>query len=65
MRRFYFQIAESGEEIGYDHNGNIRGARTYAKKLANELHETIIINDCITDEIEDYIYPDENKEESQ
>ena len=42
-----------------DHCGNIRGARTKAQKYANENNETVIINDCETDEMIDFIYPDE------
>lgn len=57
MRRFYF-TNEDTENVANDYCGNIRGARTYAQKIANERNETIIINDCWTDEIEDYVDPD-------
>lgn len=60
MRRFYF-TSLSSEEIGKDHIGNIRGARRYAKELANERKETIFINDCFTEEIEDCVNPDEEE----
>lgn len=58
-RRFYFTIADTAEDIGYDHIGNIRGAMTYAQKLANETGEEIVINDFSTDDIIDFAYPDE------
>lgn len=57
MRRFYF-TNEDTENVANDYCGNIRGARTYAQKIANERNETIIINDCWTDEIEDFVDPD-------
>lgn len=62
MRRFYF-TNDDAENVANDYCGNIRGARTYAQKIANERNETIIINDCRTDEIEDFVYPDTNSEE--
>ena len=57
MRRFYF-TNDDCENVANDYCGNIRGARTYAQKVANERNETITINDCWTDEIEDFVYPD-------
>lgn len=62
MRRFYF-TNEDMNDVADDYCGNIRGARTYAQKIANERHETIIINDCRTDNIEDFVDPDTNTEE--
>lgn len=56
-RRFYF-TNENGDNIANDYIGNIRGARTYAQKIANERQETITINDCISDDMVDFIYPD-------
>lgn len=44
-KRYYF-TNESGEWIGKEYIGNIRGARTAAKRLANELGEEIAINTC-------------------
>ena len=57
MRRFYF-TNDDAENIMNDHIGNIRGARAKAQKYANENDETVIINDCFTDEMVDFIYPD-------
>lgn len=57
MKRFYF-TNEDAENVANDHIGNIRGARTVAKKIANERRETITINDCDTEEMVDFIYPD-------
>ena len=62
MRRFYFTNNDA-ENVANDYCGNIRGARTYAQKIANERNEMIIINDCWTDEIEDYVEPDNTKGE--
>ena len=58
MRRFYFTNGNF-DDVGEDYCGNIRGARRYAKTLANELHETIVINDCRTGNIEDFVDPDD------
>ena len=58
MKRFYF-TNENCDNIMDDHCGNIRGAITKAKKYANNYHETVIINDCETEDILDFIYPDE------
>jgi hypothetical protein len=60
MRRFYFTSENhcDGDNPCDDHCGNIRGARTIAKKLANELGETVYINDCEICDIEDCIEPD-------
>ena len=63
MKRFYF-TNENADNIMDDHIGNIRGARTKAQKYANENNETVIINDCKTDDMIDFIYPEEkNKTE--
>ena len=60
MRRFYFTSDShcDGDNPCNDHCGNIRGARTIAQKLANELDETVYINDCETGDIVDCIEPD-------
>ncbi len=60
MKRFYFttETLSDGECPINDYCGNIRGARTYAKKHANELNEEIYINDCETEDIVDCVYPD-------
>lgn len=59
MKRFYFTTEESApDSIMNDHVGNIRGARTKAQRYANEHNETVIINDCETEDIVDFIYPD-------
>jgi hypothetical protein len=58
MKHFYF-TNDDAENIMNDHRGNIRGARTKAQKYANENNETVIINDCDTDEMIDFIDPDE------
>lgn len=57
MKRFYF-TNEYAENVYNDHIGNILGARTVAKMITNERQETIIINDCGTEEMLDFIYPD-------
>jgi len=57
MKRFYFTNVD-GDNVANDHIGNIRGARTAARKIANERQKTITINDCDTDEMVDFIYPD-------
>jgi len=57
MKRFYF-TNEDAENVANDHIGNIRGARTVAKRIANKRQETITINDCDTEEMVDFIYPD-------
>lgn len=64
-RPFYFTTETmcDGECTISDYSGNVRGARTYAKKYANELKETVYINDCITEDIIDCVYPDADKEE--
>lgn len=56
-RRFYF-TNDNADNIANDYIGNIRGARTYAQKIADERNETITINDCSSDEMIDFIYPD-------
>ena len=57
-KRFYFTVAETAEDIGNDHIGNIRGARREALKLANETGQAIMINDFSTEDILDFVYPD-------
>lgn len=56
MKRFYFTNYDEAA-VANDHLGSIRGARRVAQKLANELHETIYINDCSTEDILDVIEP--------
>ena len=56
-KRFYF-TNENGDNIGNDHIGNIRGAKTVAKRLANELNCEVCINDCETEDMIDFVYPD-------
>ena len=55
-KRFYFMNGND-ENIANDHIGNIRGARTVAKRLANELGEYVIIIDWKGDVVE-FVYPD-------
>lgn len=62
-KRFYF-TNENGDNIANDHIGNIRGARTKAKQLANELGQEVCINDCETDDMLDWAYPDKRSEET-
>lgn len=58
-RRFYFMTdSSSPDSVCNDYIDNIRGARTYAQKVANEIGEIVSINDCETDNIEDFAYPD-------
>lgn len=57
MKRYYM-TAESTDEELYEHQGNIRGARTIAQRIANERNETIFINDVSTEDIVDCISPD-------
>ena len=57
MKRFYF-TNEDAENVANDHIGNIWGARTVAQRIANKRQETIIINDCDTEDMVDFIYPD-------
>ena len=56
-KRYYF-TNENGDNIGNDHIGNIRGAKTVAKRLANELNCEVCINDCETEDMVDFVYPD-------
>ena len=56
-KRFYF-TNENAENVASDYIGNIRGARTVAKKIANELGEEVTINDCETEDMVDFVYPD-------
>lgn len=59
MRRFYFDTETSApDSVCNDHCGNIRGARTIAQKLANELNEVVYINDCETNDIVESVFPD-------
>lgn len=57
MKRYYFTDYE-GENVMYDHIGNIRGARSKAQKYANKSRKYVFINDCETDAIVDVVYPD-------
>lgn len=57
MKRFYF-TNEDAENVANDYIGNIRGARIVAQRIANKRQETITINDCDTEEMVDFIYPD-------
>ncbi len=56
MKRYYM-TAESADDELYEHQGNIRGARKIAQKLANERKETIFINDVETEDIVDCAFP--------
>lgn len=59
MKRYYFDTESSApDSVCDDHCGNIRGARTIAQKVANELNEVVYINDCETNDIVDCIEPD-------
>lgn len=58
MKRYYF-TNENADNIANDYIGNIRGARREAQKIANETGEYVVINDCYTDEMVDFIYPDD------
>lgn len=62
-KRFYF-TNENGDNIGNDHIGNIRGAKTVAKRLANELNCEVCINDCETEDMLDFVYPDNYTEKT-
>ena len=57
MKRFYFTIGTKDIDAN-DHGGNIRGASSVAKTIANEVKEIVFINDCATDDILDVVYPD-------
>lgn len=57
-RRFYFTNDEA-EDIMYHHIGNIRGARSKAKFYVSLTGETVIINDCESDEIVEVISPED------
>ena len=59
-KRYYF-TNENGDNIGNDHIGNIRGAKTAAKRLANELNCEVCINDCETEDMLDFVYPDKTE----
>ena len=63
MKRFYFTTESmcDGECYIPDYTGNIRGARTYAKKYADELNENVYINDCETEDIIDVIFSNDNE----
>lgn len=60
-KRFYF-TNENGDNIGNDHIGNIRGAKAAAKRLANEFNCEVCINDCETEDMLDFVYPDRKPE---
>ena len=59
-RRFYF-TNEEGENIADDYVGNIRGARTYAQSISDQRQEEIVINDCQTDDMIDFICPESKR----
>lgn len=63
MKRYYFTTETEcdGECSIPDYQGNIRGARSYAQKYANERNEEVFINDCETSDIVDCIYPDDKQ----
>lgn len=56
MKRYYF-TNDKCDNILDDYLGNIRGARTYAQRIANSLQQEIYINDCASDDIVDLINP--------
>ena len=59
MKRYYFDTESSSpDSVCDDHCGNIRGARTIAQKVANELNEVVYINDCETNDIVESVFPD-------
>lgn len=59
MKRYYFDTENSApDSVCNDHCGNIRGARTIAHKVANELNEVVYINDCETNDIVESVFPD-------
>lgn len=55
MKRYYL-TCESLDYDLYEHRGNIRGARREAEKYAEDLKETIYINDVSTEEIIECIF---------
>lgn len=57
MKRYYM-TAESADDELYEHQGNIRGARSIAQKLANDRNETVFINDVVTEDIVECVWPD-------
>lgn len=57
MKKFYFTDSETHIVIGNHYKGNIRNARKYAQTLANKIGHIILINDCITYEIVDFVEP--------
>lgn len=59
-KRYYF-TNENGDNIGNDHIGNIRGAKTAAKRLANKLNCEVCINDCEIEDMLDFVYPDKTE----
>ena len=56
MRRFYF-TNEEGANIADDYIGNIRGAIKIAQKIADESNGVVVINDCRSDDMIEFIYP--------
>ena len=60
MKKRYWFTDENGENICVDYIGNIKGAITYAQKIANQKQKEIFIN-C-GDDIVDTVYCD-NKED--
>lgn len=57
MKRYYM-TAESADGELYEHQGNVRGARSIAQKLANDRNETVFINDVETEDIVECVWPD-------
>ena len=57
MKRYYLTAESAGDEL-YEYQGNIRGARSIAQRLANERNETVFINDVETEDIVDCVWPD-------
>lgn len=49
--------AESADDELCEHQGNIRGARSIAQRLANDRNETVFINDVTTEDIVDCVWP--------
>lgn len=58
MKRFYF-TNENFENVGNDHVGNLRGAKTQAQKIADEIGESVTVNDFDTEDIICFVYPKE------
>lgn len=56
MKRYYF-TNEYCNNIMFDHCGYLKGAITKARKYANN-NETIVINDCETEDIVEFVHTD-------